>query len=1641
MKIQMNRFSAVTRVLTAAAFVIVTALMANVASGQDTWSFDSTFQRTPLRLTSESAYGVKVLSSGKVLIFTINGTLMSGANGQRIGPLVRVDPNTGAIDPTWNPDPTLTGYALFSLAEAPDGKIYYACPLTGELPNPTDPAVNRLIRLNTDGSRDTSFNSPIFAFGARFMTVQPDGKIIVCSGGLVLQGIPPANSIVQTVRLNTDGSLDPTFQSPNFQSNANDPPASVASGNYYDAGVFGNPVIDSTTGKIYFCGTFRFVNGQPRKSIVRCNADGTLDSSFVPTGLPTAATAQLIARAMVLQAGGKVVLSGNMLRTAAGGATRYALLRFNPDGTLDPGFTLVPTTNSSGTALIPGYFGPRDIHTMPGGNILTSGERVLRFLPDGALDSAFTPLDYSSPYFTPNNVAAFRFALDPNTGAAYLANPYPLYAQLGGTPVPGNITRLTAAGTIDTQFISPVVESEDFAPDVQIAASGAVFVSGYHTAFGSDGNATISRLLADGTRDSVYSLDTLPFADKQAAGFALRPDSSAYVMYYSGSFNGGYRFTNLVRLLPTGAIDTSFRLSSALQTAFSINAFDGNDRSRSALAEIASAPSGGAYLFSSGAQATVNANGDLKLTRIGADGNEDTSVPPLGFPCGEITRDGSGFIDGGSTGYLHRLARTADGGFLILASVAPFPTSTGAPYNFKLIKLLADGSSDPNFGSPSITSTAPAVLDFPVVFDPVTGTTYQPPSGIYASSGFPVSSAATFPDGSVVLAGNFQFVGNSTNYSLAKLTSTGALDTSFSPPAAQNSARPDRPAVITRARVAPDGKIWVLGRFDTFGGNPAPGVARLNADGTLDGAFSLSGISYYDSLGDAADVVFADDSTAYLVGTFRKPGETIPFAVTRIVGSTPTPTPTATATATATATPTTTATMTPTATATATAAPTATATTTPTATATATPTATAIPTATSTPTPTPFNPPPTVALTTTDTGGTTPPNGSVIPIGQSFTMSATASDNGTVASVAFLVDGSVVGRTSSSPYSLALALTAPGNHVLSARATDNQGASTDSNTVTITILPAGGSTFTYQGPAGGAWTNPSNWSPQGVPGPGSVAEINNGRSVSLEDTDITIGSLTLTGNGTIAGGGSLTVTTGFTFSSGNLGALHLTIPVGAQFVMSGDDAKGFTDVTIDNSGLTNCTGAGAITGNSGTVFHNAGVFAIHSNSIDDATTVAFGDFTNAALVQIKGHLSATTYTQSAGQLDLQGYLDNGDPGPPGLAVIEANTLTINGGTITGSGTIIGNLINNGGTILPGHSVGLISVQGNYTQGAGGALSLEIGGTQPGQFDRLVVTGTATLDGNLTVRTINQFTPNPQSNFRPLEFTAASGDFASTSSNADVNVTSNGIEVKVAGANPPLPQARNISTRLGVQTGENVLITGFIITGPAGTSRTVAVRGMGPTLAQFGVPGALSDPALELHKEDGSVLINDNWKDAANANQVPPALAPAFDAESVILSSLPPGTHTAIVKGAHGETGVGLAEVYDLDPPSATRLANISTRGLVQTDDKVLIGGFIIGGSEPAKVLVRGIGPSLGNFGVVNPLKDPVLELHDSNGAVIRNDDWRNTQESDIAATTIPPADNHESAVLATLAPGNYTAIVRGKDNTVGVALVEIYMLQ
>jgi len=259
------------------------------------------------------------------------------------------------------------------------------------------------------------------------------------------------------------------------------------------------------------------------------------------------------------------------------------------------------------------------------------------------------------------------------------------------------------------------------------------------------------------------------------------------------------------------------------------------------------------------------------------------------------------------------------------------------------------------------------------------------------------------------------------------------------------------------------------------------------------------------------------------------------------------------------------------------------------------------------------------------------------------------------------------------------------------------------------------------------------------------------------------------------------------------------------------------------------------------------------------------------------------------------------------------------------------------------------------------------------------------------------------------------------------------------------QAMNISTRARVETGDNVLIGGFIVTGSA--AKEVIVRAIGPSLSQHGLSDVLADPTLELHDRNGALLrSNDNWQDdPSQASQIRASgLAPSSDLESAIIATLQPGNYTAIVRGKNSRQGIALAEVYDLDPAADSQLGNISGRSFVQTSDDVMIGGFIIGNNVGAtKVIVRAIGPSLSQYGLSTVLGNPTLELHDGNGALLEsNDNWRDDpdQAARISAANLAPSNPLESAIWASLAPGTYTVIVRGKNNGVGIGLAEIYSL-
>lgn len=245
----------------------------------------------------------------------------------------------------------------------------------------------------------------------------------------------------------------------------------------------------------------------------------------------------------------------------------------------------------------------------------------------------------------------------------------------------------------------------------------------------------------------------------------------------------------------------------------------------------------------------------------------------------------------------------------------------------------------------------------------------------------------------------------------------------------------------------------------------------------------------------------------------------------------------------------------------------------------------------------------------------------------------------------------------------------------------------------------------------------------------------------------------------------------------------------------------------------------------------------------------------------------------------------------------------------------------------------------------------------------------------------------------------------------------------------------------VQTGDNAGIGGFIITGTA--PKRVLIRGIGPSLTGLGVPDALADPVLELHGPGTfATITNNDWKQTQALEIQVTGIPPASDLESAIIATLAPGAYTAIMRGNNNTAGVALVEVYDLNQGVDSKLANLSTRAVVNSGDNIVIAGFMLGGdSGNDRIVLRGIGPSLALAGVPNALADPTLELRDSNGAfLMANNNWQDNPvaAAELTSAGLAPSNDLEAAIVATLPPGLYTALLAGANNGTGIALVEVY---
>jgi hypothetical protein len=574
-------------------------------------------------------------------------------------------------------------------------------------------------------------------------------------------------------------------------------------------------------------------------------------------------------------------------------------------------------------------------------------------------------------------------------------------------------------------------------------------------------------------------------------------------------------------------------------------------------------------------------------------------------------------------------------------------------------------------------------------------------------------------------------------------------------------------------------------------------------------------------------------------------------------------------------------------------------------------------------------------------------------------------------------------------------------------------------------------------PQDSAWENPNNWTPGGPPnGPSDVAtfaasyrstvnistpvEVDGIVFTAYQDFNIYVSGSELTFSGTGVTNNSGTYQS---FWAGNAGQIifNNASTAGDATIIAGGRPGSISGKIIFNDSST--AGSATLFAESSN-YGNSGIILFNGASTGGTAWVGISTGNSGAAVQglldVRGHQSGVT----VGSIEGDGYV-----------YLGANDLTV--GT-NNFGTNFYGVISNfgqGGSLAKVGS-GILALQANDCIADTVGLNLI-----SGSIIKLDFTGRPDVIASLRVNGVSK----------------PPGIYGGPMSGAPhILPEFDGIGTVEVG---PISTLGNISTRAFVQTGDNVMIGGFIVQGPQ--PNRVIIRAIGPELSQHGVPNALANPTLELYNAAGALIAsNNNWATTIiggiiMTNQVrdiqASGYAPSNPNESAMIVNLPPGNYTAIVRGLNNMTGVALVEVYDLSPAAHNSiLGNISTRAFVQTGDNVMIGGFIVQGTLAKRVIIRAIGPELSQFGVPDPLANPRLELHNAAGALIAsNDDWQHTivggvitrsQVADIRNSGHAPAAASESAIIAELPPGNYTAIVRGVNATTGVGLVEVYDL-
>ncbi len=570
----------------------------------------------------------------------------------------------------------------------------------------------------------------------------------------------------------------------------------------------------------------------------------------------------------------------------------------------------------------------------------------------------------------------------------------------------------------------------------------------------------------------------------------------------------------------------------------------------------------------------------------------------------------------------------------------------------------------------------------------------------------------------------------------------------------------------------------------------------------------------------------------------------------------------------------------------------------------------------------------------------------------------------------------------------------------------------------------------------------------------------------------------------------MTMTNGEAFIDGGGGVKHEgigTLNVNAVTLNANKATIGGGGILNASSGTVNVTNS-TLSGNSsgrggGIANEGTGTLNVSSSTLNDNSTGAAGGgiaiFSGVANVT-NSTLSANVAGDGGGIAVVEGTLNLGNSTLSGNAAENGGGLFSSAGTINvrssiialnislGSGPDVSGTVVTGGFNLVGKSNGSTGFTALTDQVGTAAAPLDpmLASLQNngGPTRTMALTpGSPALDKGINTDPIHLTTDQRGSGFPrtfddPINPNANGGDGTDigafevqTGQTATPTPTTTPGVTPVATPTPgatPTPTATpgtlgNISTRLRVLSGDNALIGGMIATGTTG--KRVIIRAIGPSLIPFGIPGALANPTLDLFQGNTLLSSNDDWQDSPQQAEIANSgLAPSNNAESAIIWTLIPGqNYTAVVRGLNRTTGIGVVEAFDLDQAAASKLGNISTRGFVDVDDNVMIAGLIAGPSNGTslKILARALGPTLSDFGVAGALANPTLDLVNSNGTVIRsNNNWKDDpqQRAQIEAAGLAPAHDEEAALVETVPPGAYTAVVRGSGRTTGVALVEAY---